>query len=101
VTTFVMITRLSPEALRAPSAMEDFEKRAMTHIRDDLPSVHWLHSWAVLGPCDYVDVFEAPDIDTAMQVSAVFRTFGRVHSEIWPATDWSRFKELLHGLPNR
>jgi len=99
MTTFIMITRLSPEALRNPRALEDFEKRVMAHIRNDCPSVHWLHSWAVLGPSDYVDVFQAPDIDTAMQVSTIFRTFGRVHSEIWPATEWDRFKTLLHALP--
>jgi uncharacterized protein with GYD domain len=99
VTTFVMTTRLSPEALPKPGAMEDFEKRAMSHIRNDCPTVKWLHSWAVLGSCDYVDVFEAPDIETAMKVSAVFRTFGRVYSEIWPAVEWGTFKQLIHSLP--
>lgn len=94
-----MMTRLSPEALPKPGAMEDFEKRAMSHIHNDCPSVKWLHSWAVLGAYDYVDVFEAPDIETAMKVSAVFRTFGRVHSEIWPAVGWSNFKQLIHSLP--
>ncbi|MBS1188837.1 MAG: hypothetical protein H6R10_629 [Rhodocyclaceae bacterium] len=96
---FVMTTRLSPEALPTPSTMEDFEKRAMHHIHNDCPSVKWLHSWAVLGSCDYVDVFEAPDIDTAMKVSAVFRTFGRVHSEVWPAVEWKHFKQLIDSLP--
>lgn len=99
MTTFVMTTRLSPKALPTPGAMEDFEKRAMNHIRNDCPTVKWLHSWAVLGVCDYVDVFEAPDIETAMKVSAIFRIFGRVHSEIWPAVEWSNFKQLIHSLP--
>lgn len=101
MTTFIMVTRLSPEAVPTPSNLESFEKRAMDHLKGACPTVKWLHSWAVLGPFDYVDVFEAPDIDTAMQVSAIFRTFGRVHSEIWPATEWSRFKELIHALPER
>lgn len=39
MTTFVMIARLSPEALRSPSALEDFETRAMVHVRDELPKV--------------------------------------------------------------
>lgn len=97
--TFVMITRLSPEALPSPIAMEDFEKRVMTHIHQDCVDVRWLHSWAVLGSCDYVDVFEAPDVETAMKVSAIFRSFGRVHSEIWPAIEWNRFKQLIQSLP--
>jgi len=99
MTTFVMVTRLSPEALPTPGTMESFEKRAMDHVKSACPTVRWLQSWAVLGPVDYVDVFEAPDIDTAMQVSAIFRTFGRVRSEIWPATEWPRFKKLIEALP--
>lgn len=99
MTMFVMTTHLSPEALPTPNVVEDFEKRAMHHIHADCPTVKWLHSWAVLGGCDYVDVFEAPDIDTAMKVSAIFRTFGRVHSEIWPAVEWDKFKQLVQSLP--
>lgn len=99
MTTFVMMTKLSPEALPKPRSLEEFEKRAMTHLRQECPAVRWLHSWAVLGAYDYVDVFEAPDIDTAMKVSAVFRSFGRAHSEIWPAVEWSQFKQLIQSLP--
>lgn len=99
MTTFVMATRLTPEALPTPGALEHFEQRVMAHVRSDCAGVQWLHSWAVLGGFDYIDVFEAPDLDTAMQVSAIFRTFGRVHTEIWPATEWSRFRDLIRALP--
>jgi uncharacterized protein with GYD domain len=97
--TFVMMTHLSPEAVPKPSILEEFEKRAMAHIHRECPSVRWLHSWAVLGAYDYVDVFDAPDIETAMKVSTIFRTFGRVRSQILPAVEWTEFKALLHSLP--
>lgn len=86
---FAMLTRLSPEILRTPQAMEDLEHQAMEHIRAACPHVEWLHSWAVLGPYDYLDIFNAPDNETAAQVSALIRTFGRSYSEIWPATEWA------------
>jgi uncharacterized protein with GYD domain len=97
--TFVMLTHLSPEAVPQPSTVEEFERRVMSHVRQDCPSVTWLQSWAVLGAYDYVDVFEAPDIETAMKVSTIFRTFGRVRSEIMPAVEWNEFKHLIHALP--
>jgi len=96
---FAMLTRLSPEILRTPQAMEDLEHQAMEHIRAACPHVEWLHSWAVLGPYDYLDIFNAPDNETATRVSALIRTYGRSYSEIWPATEWARFKEILRGLP--
>jgi len=53
----------------------------------------------LLGPCDYLDIFIANDIDTAARVSALIRTFGHAHTEIWTATEWDRFKELVRALP--
>lgn len=98
--TFVLLTRLSPEALKSPASMEDFEKRAMDHIRKECPDINWLHSYALLGPYDYLDIFSAPDTQAALKVSAMIRTFGRAHSEIWPATDWDNFKSILRALPS-
>ncbi|MDE3022229.1 MAG: GYD domain-containing protein [Pseudomonadota bacterium] len=95
---FIMLTRLSPELLRNPKSMEDLERQAMEHVRASCPQVEWLHSYAVSGPYDYLDIFTAPDNEVATQVSILFRIYGRAHSEIWSATGWARFKEMLHGL---
>lgn len=99
MSVFVMLTRLSPELLRSPQSMEDLERKAMERIRSACPQVEWLQSYAVLGPYDYLDIFTAPDNEVATKVSALIRTFGRAHSEIWPAMEWAKFKEVLHGLP--
>ena len=37
----------------------------------------------------------APDIETAALVSTLIRTFGHAQTEIWTATEWDRFKELV------
>jgi uncharacterized protein with GYD domain len=99
MTTFILLTRLSPEAVRVPNAIETLERQAMTAVRGECPAVEWLHSWAVLGPYDYVDVFRAPDVATATKVATLVRIVGRATTEVWAATEWPAFKQMIHELP--
>lgn len=95
---FVLLTRLSPEGLKSPSGMEALEQRTVKQIEQACPGIKWQHSYALLGPYDYLDLFSAPDMETAFKVSAIMRTLGRSHSEVWPATDWKSFKGIIESL---
>jgi uncharacterized protein with GYD domain len=96
--TFVMLTRLSPGAARSPQALEQLERKAMERIRKECLSVQWICSYAILGPCDYLDIFRANNLDTASKISTLIRTFGHARTEIWTATEWDRFKEIVRTL---
>jgi hypothetical protein len=95
--TFAMLTRLSPDALSSSSSFEELERRVKSRIQSDCPAAEWLQSYAVLGPNDYLDLFRAPDVDTAMRVAAIIRDFGHAYTEVWPVMEWRRFKEMVHG----
>jgi len=96
--TFIMLTRLASTALQSPRSLEELERRAMQHVRQSCPNVQWVGSYAVLGPCDYVDIFKAPDVDTASKVSALLRTYGHAQTEIWAATEWAHFKDVVRSI---
>lgn len=96
---FIMLTRLSADAVRSPRNLEQLERNVMEQVRNECPGVDWLGSYAVLGPHDYVDVFRANDIEAAARVSTLVRTFGHAQTEVWPATEWTRFKEIVRDLP--
>lgn len=93
--TFVMATRVQSGAATSPQALQDLESKAEAKIEEECPQVEWLSNYAICGPYDYIDVFRAPDIETAQKVSMLIRTFGRAHSEVWPATEWKAFKKML------
>ncbi len=96
--TFVMLTRLSSDALTSAKSLEKLESQVVEKIQFECPNVEWLHNLAILGDCDYLDIFTAPDIDTAMRVSTIVRTFGHANTEVWTAMEWSKYKELVRHL---
>jgi uncharacterized protein with GYD domain len=97
---YIMLTRLSPEALTRPGAVGNLNKKLEERIRQECPGVKWLANYAVLGPCDYLDVFEAPDADTATRVALLVGSFGHATTETWVATPWDRFLSLAQSLKN-
>jgi uncharacterized protein with GYD domain len=97
--TFIMLTRLSHQALTSPSSLEELNRQVADRVRHDCPGVEWKANYVVLGPADYLDIFTAPDIEAAMRVATVIRTFGHATTEIWGATEWSRYLEVIRYLP--
>jgi len=97
--TFIMLTRLSSQAISSPKKLETLEKMVVDRIRSECPNVEWLHNFATMGPYDYVDIFRAPDAQNAFKVSTIVRSFGHAHTEVWNATEWAQFKDLIRELP--
>ena len=99
--TYVMLTRISPTNLSEPKSFAALERETVDRLRSDVPELEWVLNLSTLGSYDYLDVFRAPDNTSAMKVSAIVRSFGHAQVEIWAAEEWSRFKDMLAGLPTR
>jgi uncharacterized protein with GYD domain len=96
---YIMLTRLSSASVQSPKTLEELEAKVVDRIAAQCPRVEWMHNFAVMGPYDYLDIFRAPDNDTAFKVSAIVRSFGHAQTEIWPASEWKAFKEMIRNLP--
>jgi hypothetical protein len=57
-----------------------------------------LDSYILLGRYDAVDIFRAPDNQTASKVAVIIRSFGHATTEVLPATSWSDFAAALGDL---
>lgn len=99
MSTFIMLTRLAHGSLKSPRSLEKLGHDVIERVRSECPDVKWLKSYAVLGPADYLDIFTAPNIETATKVATIFRTFGHATTEVWGATEWSEFLGLVRDLP--
>jgi uncharacterized protein with GYD domain len=96
--TYIMLTRLAPDAVTRPEAFEQLNRAVIAQIQKDCPEVRWLANFLVLGPYDYLDIFEAPDNEAAAKIAVIIRSFGHGTTEIWPAVAWERFREIALSL---
>src|SRR3972149_6280047 len=95
--TFVMLSRLSPEALKSPADLKKLEKTVSARVRAESPQVKWIANSAILGPTDYLDIFEAPDETVAAKVVMIIRSFGHATTETWTAMPRARFGVVIPG----
>jgi len=95
MSSYVLLTRLTPETVKTPRELKRLEKAVSEAIRRECPQVKWVGNYAVLGPYDYLDIFEAPDEMVAAKVVVIIRSFGHAETETWTALPWERFESLL------
>jgi len=96
--TYVMLTKVSPESMAAPAKLKTLEEDVKTKVKQYCPQVKWIANYAVLGPYDYLDVFEAPDELMASRVATIVRSFGHATTETWTAIPWAKFRTMVDEL---
>jgi uncharacterized protein with GYD domain len=95
---FVLMTRVAPEALHDATARRAMGKEWLNKVKNACPEVKWLAHYALLGQYDFMDIYEAPDIDTAHKVSVISRAEGAIMAESWPAMPYDEFMKLLESV---
>jgi uncharacterized protein with GYD domain len=96
--TFILLTRLISEEVHPSFFIEEKARAVKDKIKEYCPGIVWIGNYAVVGPWDYIDIFQAPDMKTAMKVATLVRSYGGAHTEIWPALEWEDFRETMRVL---
>ena len=96
--TFILMTRLAPESVQDARGRRAMGKEWLKKVKKTCPAVKFLAHYAILGPYDFMDVYEAPDVETAHRVSLISRAEGAVSAESWQALDYRRFLKVLEEV---
>ena len=96
--TYVLLTKLTPEVTKDLKNREKIGKRWMKKVTEKCPEVKWLSHYALLGPYDFMDIYEAPDAETAGKVSLITLSSGAFAVESWAAIPYSRFLEMADEI---
>jgi uncharacterized protein with GYD domain len=98
MSTFVLMTKLAPEVTKDIAHRERIGKEWMKRVSEKCPDVKWLSHYALLGPYDFMDIFEASGEETAAKVSLITLSSGALKAESWPAIPYGRFLELAEEI---
>ena len=63
-------------------------------VREKVPDIKWIAHYAILGPYDFLDIFEVKNEQDAAKVSLLSRSAGAVLAESWTAIPYKHFLEL-------
>ncbi len=95
---FVLMTRLAPEGMRDASGRKRRGKEWMGKVAELCPDVKWVAHYAILGPYDFMDIYEAPDAETAHRVSLISRAEGALSVESWQALPYDQFLRIFEQV---
>ncbi len=96
--TFVLMTKLSPDTSRQVKDRAKLGRMWLDQVKEKCPQVRFLSHYALLGPFDFLDIYEAPDEETAAKVSMISLSNGAFQAESWTAIPYKRFVELAEEI---
>ncbi len=67
-------------------------------VRERIPDIKWIAHYAILGPYDFLDIFEVKNEQEAAKVSLLSRSAGAIFAETWTAIPYMEFLELVDDL---
>ena len=67
--TFILMTKLAPEVTSRMKDRASIGRAWLEQVKEKCPHVRFLTHYALLGKYDFMDIYEAPDEETAAKVS--------------------------------
>lgn len=105
--TFVMMTKVAKHdanLVEVGSRLQDRARNARAWLEDikrQCPEVNFIAHYALLGHWDFMDIYEAPDEETAVKVSIISRGYGAHQIESWPAIPFERILKLTDEMSQK
>jgi len=93
--TYVILSRIAPQAFEDPKDFKDMAKTVSDKIKRQCPGVTWKDSFATLGRFDIVDIVEAANSKEVEKAAMLIRAYGHASTETLVATPWKEFLAAL------
>ncbi len=96
--TFVLLTKMSPDLSRQMKNRAKLGRAWLEQVKEKCPEVKFIEHFALLGKYDFLDIYEAPDEESAAKVSMIGLSNGAFQAESLVAIPYKRFLELTEEI---
>jgi len=96
--TYVLMTKLGADLKAQLGDRAEIGREWLELVKTKCPDVKFLSHYALFGPYDFMDIYEAPDEETAAKVSMISLANGAHTAESWVAIPYQRLLELARDL---
>ncbi len=96
--TFILMTKLSPEVSSKMKNRAEIGRKWLNEVKKKCPNVKFKAHYALLGPYDFIDIYEAPNEEDAAKVSMISMANGATQAQSWTAIPYKRFLKLTKEL---
>ncbi|MBI1939301.1 MAG: GYD domain-containing protein [Ignavibacteriales bacterium] len=96
--TYILMTKLSPEVSKQLKQRAKLGRAWLDQVRKKCPEVKFISHYALLGTYDFMDIYEAPNAETAAKVSMISLSNGAFHAESWTAIPYKEFLKLTKKI---
>ncbi len=96
--TFILLTKLSPETSKQVKDRAKLGRAWLEQVKEKCPEVKFISHYALLGAYDFIDIYEAPDEESAAKVSMISLSNGAYQAQSLTAIPYKRFLELAEKI---
>ena len=96
--TYILLTKLSPELTKQMKDRSAIGGIWLEKVKEKCPEVKFIAHYALLGQYDFLDIYEAPNVESAAKVSMISRANGALQAESLPAIPYKKFLELVKEI---
>lgn len=96
--TFILLTKLSPDVSKQMQDRATIGRAWLDRVKEKCPEVKFLDHYALLGPYDFIDIYQAPDAETAAKVSMISLANGAFEAQSITAIPYKQFLDLTKQI---
>lgn len=96
--TFVLLSKVSSKGASQVKSLVETDKEFEAQLKKQCPGAKRVASYALLGPYDFLHIFEATDAREAAKIALLANSFGVASTQTFTAIPFAEFQEIVEEL---